>query len=64
MATKILLRIEKKRGNDFMKKIVYVDMDRVIVDFQSGIDRLSSEEDRTYIKNGYDNHPNIFYLMI
>ena len=62
METKILLRIERRKGNNFMKKIVYVDMDGVIVDFQSGIDRLSSEDKETYIKE-YDNHPKIFSLM-
>ena len=62
METKILLRIEKKKGNNFMKKIVYVDMDDTIVDFQSGIDRLSSEDLKKY-ENEYDNHPYIFSLM-
>ena len=45
-----------------MKKIVYVDMDDTIVDFQSGIDRLSSEDLKKY-ENEYDNHPYIFSLM-
>ena len=27
-----------------MKKIVYIDMDNVLVDFPSGIERLSDEE--------------------
>ena len=46
-----------------MKKIVYVDMDGVIVDFQSGKKRLSSEDKKRYKKSGYDNHPSIFSLM-
>lgn len=45
-----------------MKKIFYVDMDNVLVDFQSGIDQLSEE-----IKQEYEGHlddvPGIFSLM-
>ncbi|MDR2286696.1 MAG: hypothetical protein LBE04_04370 [Prevotellaceae bacterium] len=44
------------------KKILYFDMDNVLVDFQSGIDRLSEETKREYA--GYlDEVPGIFGLM-
>ena len=41
------------------KKVVYVDMDNVLVDFQSGIDSLSDEERGAY-KDNIDNVPGIF----
>ncbi len=45
-----------------MKKILYIDMDNVLVDFPSGIDQLSES-----IKNKYegclDEVPGIFSLM-
>ena len=43
-------------------KIVYVDMDNVLVDFQSGIDSLSDEEREVY-KDNIDNVPSIFSKM-
>ena len=43
-------------------KVVYVDMDDVLVDFQSGIDSLSDEERRVY-KDNIDNVPGIFSKM-
>ncbi len=43
-------------------KVVYVDMDDVLVDFQSGIDSLSDEERRVY-KDNIDNVPDIFSKM-
>jgi 5'(3')-deoxyribonucleotidase len=45
-----------------MKKILYVDMDGVMVDFQSGIDQLTDEEKRKYEGN-YDEVPGIFSTM-
>lgn len=42
------------------KKIVYFDMDNVLVDFQSGINRLSVEEQNT---EHLDEVPGIFALM-
>ena len=45
-----------------MKKIVYVDMDGVLVDFQSGIDRLSAEDKENYFGR-YDDTPHIFSKM-
>ncbi len=45
-----------------MKKIVYVDMDNVLVDFQSGIDRLTPDEIATY-EGRYDEAPHIFSKM-
>ena len=45
-----------------MKKIVYVDMDGVLVDFQSGIDKLDDDDIKKY-KGRYDEVPNIFSLM-
>jgi len=44
------------------KKIVYVDMDNVLVDFPHGIECLS-DEDKTSYKDNYDECPNIFSLM-
>ena len=45
-----------------MKKILYIDMDGVIVDFESGIKRISAEEERVY-KGRLDDVPGIFALM-
>jgi len=45
-----------------MKKILYVDMDNVLVDFQSGIDRISAEE-RERHRDDLDEVPGIFALM-
>lgn len=44
------------------KKILYIDMDNVLVNFQSGIDRLS-EHDKANYKGRYDEVPGIFALM-
>jgi Uncharacterized protein conserved in bacteria len=43
-------------------KIVYVDMDSVLVDFQSGINRLSEEDKKNYSRDE-DNAPGIFSKM-
>jgi 5'-nucleotidase len=45
-----------------MSKIVYVDMDGVLVDFQSGINSLSAEEFTLY-ENKLDEVPGIFSRM-
>ncbi len=45
-----------------MKKIVYVDMDNVLVDFESGIRKLSEEIQEAYFGK-YDEVPGIFSLM-
>jgi 5'(3')-deoxyribonucleotidase len=44
------------------KKIVYVDMDNVLVDFPSGIKRLNAEDTIKY-DNNFDECPGIFSLM-
>lgn len=44
------------------KKILYVDLDNTLVDFPSGIARLSSE-DRAKYHGHYDDAPGIFALM-
>jgi len=44
------------------KKIVYVDMDNTIVDFKSGIEKLS-KEDQEKFKDNFDDHPEIFASM-
>lgn len=44
------------------KKILYVDMDNVLVDFQSGINQLSEEMKIKY-DGRYDEVPGIFLLM-
>jgi 5'(3')-deoxyribonucleotidase len=45
-----------------VKKVVYVDMDNVIVDFESGVNRLTSEQ-RTSYADRLDEVPGIFALM-
>ena len=44
------------------RPILYIDMDNVLVDFQSGINRLSKYEKREY-EGRYDEVPNIFAKM-
>jgi len=44
------------------RKIVYVDMDNVLVDFPSGIGRLT-ESERLQYKGNYDECPGIFARM-
>jgi hypothetical protein len=44
------------------KKILYIDMDNVLVDFASGIARLSDETKQTYEGN-LDDVPGIFSLI-
>ncbi|MGV9860072.1 5' nucleotidase, NT5C type [Gordonia sp. NPDC003425] len=45
-----------------LKKILYIDMDNTLVDFQSGIDALSAKDLETYLEH-YDDAPGIFALM-
>jgi 5'(3')-deoxyribonucleotidase len=50
------------------KKIVYVDMDNVLVDFQSGLSRVTEAITTEYADDGtgkphYDDIPNLFSLM-
>jgi len=45
-----------------MTKIVYVDMDGVIVDFQSGLDRVGKKMRKKY-KGRKDEIPRVFSLM-
>ena len=45
-----------------MRKIVYVDMDNVLVDFKTGISRLTPEELKLF-EDRYDEVPNIFSKM-
>jgi len=45
-----------------MKKILYVDMDNVLVDFESGIEKLSSSQLKEY-EGRLDEVPGIFSLM-
>ena len=50
------------------KEKIFVDMDGVLVNFQSGIDKLSEKQKRDYADDGtgkshYDDVPNIFSLM-
>ena len=45
-----------------MKKIVYIDMDNTVVDFVSGINKLTEKEREQYLGEE-DNHPLIFSLM-
>ena len=43
-------------------KIIYIDMDGVLVDFQTGIDQLTEEQKNQYQKR-LDEVPGIFSLM-
>ena len=43
-------------------KILFVDMDNVLVDFKSGINKLSEKDKNKYLDN-YDEVPRIFSLM-
>ena len=45
-----------------MKKILYIDMDNVLVDFSSGIDRISNQIQIEY-ESRIDEVPGIFSLM-
>jgi len=45
-----------------MRKIVYIDMDNVLVDFRTGVDKLSDEIKMKYEGN-FDDVPGIFSLM-
>ncbi len=45
-----------------IKKIVYIDMDNVLVDFKTGIDRLPEQIQREY-EGRLDDVPGIFGLM-
>jgi hypothetical protein len=45
-----------------MKKIVYVDMDNVLVDFKTGIEKLTPAELELFEGN-YDEVPHIFSKM-
>ncbi len=45
-----------------MKQILYIDMDNVLVDFQSGIDRLDEQTKQKY-EGRLDEVPGIFALM-
>jgi 5'(3')-deoxyribonucleotidase len=58
MLTDIFSKIMKSKK----QKIVYVDMDNVLVDFRYGISRLS-EEDKIKYDGDYDECPGIFNLM-
>jgi 5'-nucleotidase len=45
-----------------MKKIIYIDMDNVLVDFKTGIEKLD-EDTRTQYEGRFDEVPHIFSLM-
>ena len=45
-----------------MKKIIYIDMDGTVVDFESGINELTKKERENY-GHEIDNHPEIFSKM-
>ncbi len=53
---------KEKHTHDFEKPIVYIDMDNVLVDFQSGIDKLTFANKQKYVGN-YHKVPHIFRLM-
>ena len=46
-----------------MQKVLYIDMDNVLVDFPSGIQRLDPGVRRQYEEHGLDEVPGIFSLM-
>jgi 5'(3')-deoxyribonucleotidase len=45
-----------------IKKILYIDLDGVVVDFESGIEQLSDDDSRKY-SGRYDEAPGIFRIM-
>ncbi|HPQ35720.1 MAG TPA: 2-C-methyl-D-erythritol 4-phosphate cytidylyltransferase, partial [Tenuifilaceae bacterium] len=45
-----------------MQKILYIDMDGVLVDFESGLDQVDQKTKEQY-KGRLDEIPNIFSLM-
>lgn len=45
-----------------MKKILYIDLDGTLVDFQTGIDKLDEKAHNEYCEH-YDDVPGIFSLM-
>lgn len=55
---KELLDLKRRKA----KQVVFIDMDNVLVDFQSGIDRISEEEREKYAGD-LDDVPGIFSLM-
>ena len=53
---------------DINNRIIYIDMDNVIVDFKSGLDKISDNVKAQYADDGngkphYDDIPSIFSLM-
>lgn len=46
-----------------MSKILYIDMDGVLVDFQSGLDRVPADKRLQYADDKQDEIPGIFALM-
>lgn len=52
--------LDAKSGNT--KQVVFVDMDNVLVDFQSGIDKIPEEDKKKY-EGHLDDVPGIFSLM-
>ena len=60
--------LESRETSLNTRKIVYVDMDNVLVDFKSGLDRVPEEVKAEYANDGkgkphYDDIPGIFSLM-
>lgn len=49
-------------NNGIPKKILYIDMDNVLVDFQSGIEKLDAKTKDNFLDK-YDDVPGIFSLM-
>lgn len=58
---KLLLKFINRR-NKINKPIVYIDMDNILVDFKSGVDKLSVWEQNQY-HGRYDECPGIFAKM-
>ncbi|ATX81719.1 5'(3')-deoxyribonucleotidase [Mariprofundus ferrinatatus] len=52
----------KQNGSDAKKKVLFIDMDNVLVDFQSGINQLNEEQLKEY-EGRYDEVPGIFSTM-
>lgn len=59
---KFIEKDERTESADKVKKILYIDMDGVLVDFESGINRCSAATLEEY-KGRYDEIPGIFGLM-
>jgi 5'-nucleotidase len=58
-----IYRYNKKTRGPWMQKIVYIDMDNVLVDFQSAFEKIDAKTLKEY-EGHLDDIPGIFALMV